>query len=119
MTQTEKNIECLKKFLDENNIEYRENVKGCGVMMDICITKMMIAVKYGDDNDFFQATKRYYAPFFVRETETEAKTLEKITNCCIMQMKQMQYMATHNGKKKWFHGKKKAKKSGRASKDSI
>lgn len=113
MTQTEKNIEVIKKFLKENNIEYRENVKGCGVMMDMCIPKMMIAVKFGDDDEFFHATKKYYAPFFVRETETEAKTLEKITNCCIMQMRQMQYMAMNNGKKLWLHGRKKKKSDGK------
>lgn len=111
MTQTEKNIKALKKFLEENSIEYKEQVHGRGIIMDICIPKMMIAVRYGEaDQDFFHAVKKYYAPFFVRESESEAKTLEKITNCCIMQMKQMQYMSMHKGKRRWFHGKRKGKK---------
>ena len=109
MTQTEKNIEVVKKFLNENNIDYREQVHGRGVVMDICIPKMMIAVKYGDDQEFFNAVKKYYAPFFIRESESEAKTLEKITNCCIMQLKEMQYMAMHGGKKK-FKNRKNIKK---------
>lgn len=98
MTQTEKNIEVLKKFFTENQIPYREGVKGRGIVMDICVPSMMIAVKYGDDQDFYNAVKKYYAPFFVRETESEGKTLEKIQNCCIMQMKKMQ--RAYNGQRK-------------------
>lgn len=110
MTQTERNIKSLKKFLDDNGIEYRENAPFRGITMDICIPKLMIAVKYGDDQDFFNMTKKYYAPFFVRETESESKTIEKITNCCIMQMKNMQYMVEHKGKKKWVPKKKGTRK---------
>jgi hypothetical protein len=111
MTQTEKNIKVLKGFLEENGIQYKENMAYRGVVMDVCVPKMMIAVHYGDDQDFFQTTKKYYAPFCIREEESEAKTLEKIQNCCIMQMKRMQYMAEHNGKRKWVQ--KKSKKGGK------
>lgn len=90
MTQTEKNIETLKQFLKENGIEYKKKVLYRGIIMDICIPKFMIAICFGDNQVFFETTKKYYAPFFIRETESEEKTLEKIQNCCIMQMKKMQ-----------------------------
>lgn len=91
MTQTEKNINALKEFLDSNGIKYRSNVKYRDVIMDVCIPQMMIAVHIGDDQKFFNITKKHYAPFFIRETEDEEKTLEKIQNCCIMQMRRQHY----------------------------
>lgn len=89
MKQQEKNIEVIKHFLTENNLRYKENLAYRGHVMDICIPQVMIAIHVGDDQEFFNAVKKYYAPFFVREEESEVKTLEKITNCCIMQMKRM------------------------------
>ena len=102
MTQTKKNIAVLKKWLKENGVDYVENTKVRGVDMDIYIPKYWIAIHIGDDDAFFKATRGRFAPFFIRETESEAKTVEKITNCCIMQMQQFQRQ--FNSKK---YGKKK------------
>lgn len=98
MTQTEKNIAALKKWLNDNKLGYGEAVTRNGVKIDIYIPKVMVAIHFGDDDEFFQATKKSYAPFFIRESESEAKTIEKITNCCIMQLQNLQkaYYAKRN-----------------------
>jgi len=86
MTQTEKNIEVLISFFKENEIDFKENIKVGKVRMDIYVPEMRIAIHYGDSQKFFEKTRNYYAPFFVRETESCEKTLEKIQNCVITQM---------------------------------
>ena len=74
---------------NDDGMKYMEKMSYRGMVMDICVPQVMIVIHIGDSQEFFDATKKYYAPFFIRETESEKKTLEKIQNCCIMQMRKM------------------------------
>lgn len=107
MTQTELNIAVLTGFLKENGIAFEMNRKVGKVVADILIPSLRIAVRYGDDQDFFNAVKHTNAPFFIRETENGEKTLEKIQNCCIMQMQKLQelYLKGKNKTKNTAEGK--------------
>ena len=89
MTQTEKNVKVLKQWLKENGLSYEEKSIIKGMEVDIFIPKVKIAVCIGDNQVFFETLKKDYAPFFIRESESEEKTTEKITNCCIQQMRKI------------------------------
>lgn len=89
MTQTEKNVKVLKKWLKENGLSYEVGIIVNGMEVDVYIPKVKIAVCIGDSQVFFDTMKKDYAPFFIRESESEEKTTEKITNCCIWQMRKI------------------------------
>ena len=77
-------LEALKNWLSEHGYDYVENYKSekLDVVMDLRVINPRIAVKVAEkDDDFYKKVKRVYSPFFVRETESLAFTLEKIANC--------------------------------------
>lgn len=85
MTKEEK-LEGLKKFLDENEIEYLENyTSGYGMVLDLKIPKYMIAVHIdnGDTDAFYYRMRPRYRPFMIREEETMEFILEKMQNCIV------------------------------------
>ena len=101
----EKKLEVIKGFLKENKIPYEENhyCKRCGVTIPLAVRKFRVAVHVGDDEGFFQRTKRYYYPIFIRDEDTKAKVLEKIQNPIIKSM--TNYQKVYN-KKRMKDGKR-------------
>ena len=98
-------LEAVKKWLQENNIEYVEKHESkFGVTIDLKIPSLMIAVFVSNDDKEWEEyiynkesdkirTSRFafklhwiYKPFFIRESETKAFVLEKIQDCCINRM---------------------------------
>lgn len=88
----EKKLQVIKEFLTENNIPYEENhvSRRCGVTIPLAINKHRIAIRIGDSQDFYLATKGKYYPIFIRDEDTKAKVLEKIQNTIIKSMKMHQ-----------------------------
>ena len=84
----EQKLEAIKDFLRENNIPYEENYvsKRCGVTIPLAVKKHSIAIRVGDCQDFYIATKGKYYPVFIRDEDTKAKVLEKIQNTIIKSM---------------------------------
>ena len=84
----EKKLEAIKDFLTENNIPYEENYfsKRCNSVIPLAVEKHRIAVRIGDDQDFYLATKGIYYPIFIRDTDSKAKVIEKIQNTIIKSM---------------------------------
>ena len=95
MTKKEK-LEMLKAFLSENKIYFSKNFSlknAQGIVADLYIRRYgRIAVHVSDDKDpeFYNATKRKYLPFFIREEETPEFIIEKMQNTIIRAMKKMQ-----------------------------
>ena len=85
----EKKMEVIKSFLDENGIAYVENHKSgrCGVIIPLAVPKHKVAVRIGDDQDFYLKTRGVYYPIFIRDEDTKEKVLEKIQNTIIKSMK--------------------------------
>ena len=101
----EKKLEAMKKWLGENGIAFEENyAANKKLRIDLWIPSLKIAVHVGADesNMFFNKTKKWAKPFFIRESETQAFVLEKIQNCCYDQMMAIQ--------KKWQKEHEKAGK---------
>ena len=88
----EQKLEAVKDWLRENNIKFEENHEtNNGLMFDVWVPSLMIAVHLGDDDDkFYRKTYRWCKPFFIRESETKAFVLEKIQNCCYDRMMWLQ-----------------------------
>lgn len=88
----EQKLQVIRDFLKENNIPFEENhvSKKCGVTIPLAIKKHRIAVRFGDSQDFYLATKGKYYPIFIRDEDTKAKVLEKIQNTIIKSMKKHQ-----------------------------
>lgn len=84
----EQKLNIIKDFLKENNIQYEENYvsKRCGVTIPLAVKKHRIAIRIGDCQDFYIATKGKYYPIFIRKEDTKAKVLEKIQNTIIKSM---------------------------------
>lgn len=102
ITNDEK-VAALKKWLKENNVEFKENYKTkAGVEIDLWLPKLFIAVHVGDDPEskFYRNTFMWCKPFFVRESESKEFVLEKIQNCCYDQMMWLQKRFERNNKKK-------------------
>ncbi len=85
----EKKLEVIKGFLRENNIPFEENhaSKRCGVNIPLAVKMHRIAIRIGDSQNFYLATKGKYHPIFIRDEDTKAKVLEKIQNTIIKSMK--------------------------------
>ena len=89
----EKKLDAVKKWLTANNIKFEENhVTKSSLKVDVWIPSLCIAVHVSDnsDDEFYNKTKKWRKPFFIRESETKAFVLEKIQNCCYDQMMTMQ-----------------------------
>ena len=85
MEQLDINFQAVKKWLDDNEVSYKENVqdKKFDVHIDIWIAKYRIAIRKSqpDDQEFYKIICKKYKPFFVRPDDTEEFSLEKIQNC--------------------------------------
>lgn len=77
-------LEILKNWLTGNGYKFDENhvSKSCGgVNIPLRVFKPKIAVYVGSNDEFFQKVKRFYSPFFIRDTDSEEFVIEKISNC--------------------------------------
>lgn len=84
----EKKMEVVKEFLAENGIPYEESyVSGrCGVTIPIVLPSYRVAVRIGDDQDFYLKTRGVYYPIFIRNEDTKKKIREKLENTIIKSM---------------------------------
>lgn len=99
--KNETKLEKVKKFLDENNIEYvipkNAGEKGHS---DLFLPSFRIFIKlHGDDDELFY--KKHHVgvwPIFIRDDETPKFVLEKVQNTIIksMQIKQAILMKKNN-----------------------
>ena len=104
MKTKEEKLETLKAFLKENNIAFEENYhsESFDVTMALRVSNLRIAVFLStDDKDKDTMLTRkmnqnnlrlhwIYTPFFIRDSETEEFTLEKMQNCVFDKMVKMQ-----------------------------
>lgn len=81
MTNKEK-LEALKTWLTENGCKFKENVEVLGVKADLYVKYPHIAVRIGDDAEFFRRTKYTCSPFFIRDNDTVEFVIEKMS-CCL------------------------------------
>lgn len=88
----EQKLEAVKKFLTENNIRFAMDAPIKKYTVALWIKKYRILVHLSDahDQDFYNAVKRSFKPFFIREEESKEFVLEKMQNCIIDIMKQQQ-----------------------------
>ncbi len=93
--KNETKLEKVKKFLDENNIEYRARKNRKWGKSDLYLPAFGINIKLegDDDSDFYKTTRRFF-PVFVRSADTPKFVLEKVQNTIIrsMQVKQAKLM---------------------------
>ena len=104
MTNQDK-LEGLKKFLQENGLEYIEQYRSSkyNLTMDLLVKKLRIAVFISDgdpehEKSLVYATKqngRYwltkvYNPFFIRDSDSMEFVIEKMQNTIIKRMMQAQ-----------------------------
>lgn len=100
----EKKLESVKNWLKKNKVEFVENHKSHrGLLIDLWIPKLFIAIHVGDDQDFYEKTFRWSRPFFIREEESLEFVIEKLENCCYERMMFMQRL----WQKKQYQNKKK------------
>ena len=104
MKTKEQKLEALKAFLKENNIAFEENhySKSYKIMMNLVIRNLRIAVFFSTDDKekdtaIIRKKNKYdvplcwvYNPFFIRDSETEEFTIEKMQNCVFKRMVEMQ-----------------------------
>ena len=85
----EKKFERIIALLDEKGISHEENctTDKCSVGIDLLVPKYNIAAFDGDSQEKFLAVRGIYAPFFVRESETEDFTVKKMKNLLADRMK--------------------------------
>lgn len=86
--KNETKLEKVKKFLDENNIEYSESKhKGERGHSDLVLWKYRIFIKLSgdDDDEFFERHKKKF-PIFIRDGETPKFVLEKVQQTIIKSM---------------------------------
>ena len=90
------NYELIKNFLVENNVEFKEDYidKKCKVVIDLWVPKYRIAIRKaaGDDTDqeFYKAICKCYKPYYIRETDTDDFTMEKIGNVLVERVQWLQ-----------------------------
>lgn len=93
MTNIEK-LEALKNWLTENKVKFEENhySKTKSITFDLLIAAHRIVVHLSDEKDqaFYKKVRKYYKPFFIRESETVEFIIEKMQNCIADQMVQAQ-----------------------------
>ena len=89
--KNETKLERVKKFLDENNIEYKARNKHKWGKSDLYLPKFGVNIKIEGDDDV-EFYKRYYRffPVFVRSTETPKFVIEKVQNTIIKSMQRQQ-----------------------------
>lgn len=85
MEQINENYQAIKKYLDDEKIEYKENKydKKFDITIDIWIAKYRIAIRKSQEDDqvYYKKIWKKYKPFFVRPNDTVEFSLEKIRNC--------------------------------------
>ena len=99
----EQKMQVIRDFLTENGIPFEENHKSkrCGVVIPLAVKKYLVAVRIGDDQEFYKRTRGYYYPVFIRDEDTKAKVLEKIQNTIIKSMTNRQNV--YNKKQKQWN----------------
>ena len=103
MKTKEEKLETLKAFLKENGFSYEEGYdsESFNVTMALRICNLRIAVFFSQglekDTELIRKKNQYgaslswvYNPFFIRDSETEEFTLEKMQNCVFDRMVKMQ-----------------------------
>ena len=103
MKTKEEKLKALKEFLKENNIAFEENYhsNSFGITTALMIRNLRIAVFFSQglerDTELIRKKNQYgaslswvYNPFFIRDSETEEFTLEKMQNCVFDKMVKMQ-----------------------------
>ena len=103
----EQKMQSVKDFLAENGIAYKEDYisRRCGVTIPLTIPAHRIAVRIGDSQEFFYATRGKYYPVFIRDDDTKAKVLEKIQNTIIKSMTLHQKAINRKSEKQWIRRK--------------
>ena len=114
MDQINDNFLAVKKFLDDEQIEYKENKydKKFGIMIDIWIAKYRIAIRksQADDQEYYKKIWKKYKPFFVRPNETVEFSIEKIRNCIDERVKWLENFKLKCKRRAEFLKKEKEKK---------
>ena len=89
--KNETKLEKVKKFLAENNIEYKTRDKHIWGKSDLYLPKFGIHIKIegDDDSDFYKRCFKFF-PVFVRSTETPKFVIEKVQNTIIKSMQRQQ-----------------------------
>lgn len=92
----EQKLEAVKEFLTKNNIRFTKDCPIKKYTIALWIKKYHILVHLSDahDQDFYNAVKRSFKPFFIRDNESKEFVLEKMQNCIIDIMKQQQKRST-------------------------
>ncbi len=87
-------LERLKLVLRETKTTYWENVRvsNTDVTIPLFLPNGRIAVRIGDDNDWYRAVCRFVRPVIIRDEDTAEFVIEKISNT-------YQAVAVHYSKK--------------------
>ena len=92
--KNETKLEKVKKFLDENGIEYRVREKRWFGHSDLFIPKTRVAImieREKNENDlFFKLHKKTCYPVYIREGETPKFVLEKVQNTILLSLQHQQ-----------------------------
>lgn len=74
--------DAIKAFCQRKGIEYWEDVHvgNTGIIIPLYLPKYRIAVRIGDDSQWYDTVKRCVHPIFIRETDTVTFVLEKVKN---------------------------------------
>lgn len=88
MNREEEKMQAAKVFLKENGIAYKENhfSKRCGIYIPLAVPAHRLAIRIGDDEEFFLKTRGKYYPIFIRESDDKEKVIEKVSNTIIKSM---------------------------------
>lgn len=99
----EEKLKAVKDWLNERNIEFRENhwSKSCNVLIDIRVKTPLLAIRVSkeDDEEFFHAVKLWYSPIFIRECESVEFVLEKIHNTVERRLAEIEKMKQRKAQK--------------------
>ena len=74
--------EAAKEYLTKKGIEYWTDVHvgKTGIVLPLYVPKYRIAVRVGDDTQWYNCVKRTTHPVFIREADSKEFVVEKIQN---------------------------------------
>ena len=75
-------LEAVKQKLHELRIDYMENVdvNDSDIFIPLYIPKGRVAVRLGDDDDWFHQLRKVVHPVFIRATDSVDFVIEKVLN---------------------------------------
>ena len=75
-------LEAVKQKLQDLRIDYMENVdvKDSDIFIPLYIPKGRVAVRLGDDDDWFHQLRKVVHPVFIRATDSVDFVIEKVLN---------------------------------------